>query len=63
MKSLFTNNHVLTQTRRALDCYIEPILMYGCLNNFNTTTKGTGGNRNMVPEENAMNLMECKEIK
>ena len=29
MKSILTNNHILIQTRRALEGYIEPILMYG----------------------------------
>ena len=28
-----------------------------------TTTKLTAGNINVVPKENAMNLMECEEIK
>ena len=33
------------------------------LHNFKTTTKETGGNRNMDPTENAANLIDCKEMK
>ena len=33
------------------------------LDNFKTGSKETGGNRNVVPSQNAMNLMDCKEIK
>ena len=31
MKTVLTNSHISIQTRkRTLECYIEPILMYGC---------------------------------
>ena len=64
MKSILRNNNISIHIRRAIKCYIEPILMYGCEAwTILKVTKETGGNRNMVPEENAMNLMDCKEIK
>ena len=33
------------------------------LGKLQNAAKETGGNRNVVPKENAMNLTECKEIK
>ena len=31
MKTVLTNSHISIQTRkRTLECYVEPILMYGC---------------------------------
>ena len=33
------------------------------MDNFKTVTTETGGNRNVVPTQNATNLAECKEIK
>ena len=30
---------------------------------FKTVTKETGDNRNVLPTENATNLMDCKEMK
>ncbi|GFO46645.1 RNA-directed DNA polymerase from mobile element jockey [Plakobranchus ocellatus] len=31
MKTILTNKHISIETRkRALQCYIEPVLMYGC---------------------------------
>ncbi|GFN79687.1 endonuclease-reverse transcriptase [Plakobranchus ocellatus] len=31
MKTILTNKHIFIETRkRALQCYIEPVLMYGC---------------------------------
>ena len=51
---MLTNDHISIHTRRrALECYIEPILIYGCA--VWTFSKETGGNRNVVPSENAAN--------
>ena len=47
-KLVQTSEYISIHTRRrALKCYIEPILMYGCLENFRTATKETGGKRNV----------------
>ena len=65
MKSIQTNNYILIHTRRrALKCYIEPILMYGCeaWTISKELQKKTGDNKNVVPTENVMNLMDRKEI-
>ena len=57
--------HISIHIRRTLESYIEPILMYGCeaWTISKEVQKKTGGNRNVVPSENTMNLMVRKEIK
>ena len=50
--------------RRVLECYIEPIQVYGYeVWRISIDTKEIGCNRNVVPTENATNIMDCKEIK
>ena len=68
MKLVQTNKPISIHTRiRAVECYVEPFFFIDeGLGNFKTATRETGGNRNVVSEENAVNatsLMECKEIK
>ena len=60
MKSILTKNHISVQTRRTLECFIERILMCGCVA---WTISKQVGCRNVVLSENVTNLMECKEIK
>ena len=62
MKTVLTNSQISIHTRkRILECYIEPILMYGCF--FQTSTEKTRGSRNVVPEKNDENIMHGEEIK
>ena len=54
-------------SKRALGCCIKPITVYGCetwtISKQLQFIKETESNRNVVLTENAMNLMDCKEIK
>ena len=50
-------------TRRAPECYIEPILLNARSGQFQTAKKQTVGNRDWVPTENVTNVMDCKDIK
>ena len=63
---VLTNKHISIYTRRAaLECYIEPILIYGwetCIISKQAVTKGSGGIKNVVSIENAAKLIDCKEI-
>ncbi|GFN93757.1 hypothetical protein PoB_002026300 [Plakobranchus ocellatus] len=47
MKTILTNKHISIETRkRALQCYIEPVLMYGC--EAWTISKGRGRQREKI---------------
>ena len=61
MKSILTNNHKKKSSRVLYSTHFD-VWMLG-LDHFKMDTKETGGNRNVVPSENATNLMDCKEIK
>ena len=61
MKTVLTNSHISIQTRkRTLECYIEPILMYGCeaWTISKQAQKKTRDSRNVVPEKNDENIMD-----
>ena len=66
VKLILTNNHISIHRRRALDCYIEPFLMYGYKAwsiSKHLQKKFEATENNVVSSENAMKLMNCKEIK
>ena len=46
--------------KRTLECYIEPILMYGCKawTISKTSTEKTRSSRNVVPKKNDENIMD-----
>ena len=62
MKTVLTNSHISIQKKkkRTLECYIEPILMYGCeaWTISKQAQKKTKGSRNVVPEKNDENIMD-----
>ena len=61
MKTVLTNSHISIHTRkRTLECYIEPILMYGCeaWTISKQAQKKTRSSRNVVPEKNDENIMD-----
>ena len=61
MKTVLTNSHISIHTRkRTLECYIEPILMYGCeaWTISKQAQKKLEAVENMVPEKNDENIMD-----
>ena len=63
MKSLLTNGYIpIHRRRKALVCFVEPILMCRCKTwtISNQLQKKLEGNRNVIPTENSMNFIDYK---
>ena len=67
MKSILTNKRMsLGVRKRVLQCYIEPILLYGCeswsmIVNDKTNINAHRSNGNVVLEKNAQSIVDRKE--
>ena len=60
MKPILKNNQISIQTRRALECYCEPNVIYECKD---WTISEQIQKQLEIPLENAIYLMDFKEIK